>query len=335
MLTGIVGHSQRQLELTGVRDEEGRAGRGRESKDERDKGDGERLAPSGATLRPTTDKPLSRAAAELLCDLSDEPGWPNEVWSFWARSHHLMVHRQQPFLPGTSREPFDVPARVVLDTASPLDRQGQRVAAYRAEHPIGSVVECVVMRVANEGAFVELGPDIEGRIPAGELSWAARPGHPSQAVSPGDRLRALLTDIPDPPARIELSARALTPDPYEAFKAAHPVGTTVRGEARTVTDSHAYLLLANGVEGPSTSPSSPGDGSNAPRTCWQRARGSRPGCCPTTRGGVGPNCPAGNSCPSRMRRSSGRSASMTWSSAGSGVPPQRMSTWIWGSRAIR
>ena len=249
VLTGIVGNSQRQLELTGVRDEEGRAGRGRESKDERDEEDGERLAPSGATLRPTTDRPLSRAAAKLLCDLSDEPGWPNEVWSFWARSHHLMVHRQQPFLPGTSREPFDVPARVVLDTASPLDRQRQRVAAYRREHPIGSVVECVVMRIASEGAFVELEPDIEGRIPTGELSWAARPGHPSQAASPGDRLRALLTGIPDPPAWIELSARALIPDPYEAFKAAHPVGTTVRGEVRTVTDSHAYLALADGVEG--------------------------------------------------------------------------------------
>ena len=104
------------------------------------------------------------------------------------------------------------------------------------------------MQVANQGAFVELGPDMEGLIPAGELSWAARPGHPSQTVSPGDRLRALLTSIPDPPARIELSARVLTPDPFAAFKAAHPAGTTVRGQVRTVTDSHAYLVLADNVE---------------------------------------------------------------------------------------
>lgn len=248
VLTDIVGNSQRQLELTGVRDEEGRTGRRGEGKDVREEG-GERLAPPGATLRPTTDKPLSRAAAELLCGLSDEPGWPNEVWSFWARSHHLMVHRKQPFLPGTGREPFDVPARVLLDTASPLDRQRQRVVGYRREHPAGTVVECVVTQIVNQGAFVELGPDVEGLIPAGELSWAARPGHPSQAVSPGDRLRALLTSIPDPPARIELSARALIPDPFAAFRAANPAGTTVRGQVRTVTDSHAYLVLADNVEG--------------------------------------------------------------------------------------
>ena len=46
-----------------------------------------------------------------------------------------MVHRQQPFLSSSRGEPFDVQARVVLDTASPLDRQRQRVAAYRREHP--------------------------------------------------------------------------------------------------------------------------------------------------------------------------------------------------------
>lgn len=249
VLTGIIANSQRQLELTGVRDEESKAGRGRNGKNDRDEEDGERVAPPGATLRPTTDKPLSRAAAELLCDLSDEPGWPNEVWSFWARSHHLMVHRQQPFIPGTSGEPIDIPARVVLDTASPLERQRQRVAAYRAGQPAGTVVECVVIQVTNQGAFVELGPDIEGRIPAGELSWAARPGHPSRTVSPGDRLRALLTSIPDPPAKIELSVRALIPDPFATFKAAHPAGTTVRGQVRAVTDSHAYLVLADDVEG--------------------------------------------------------------------------------------
>ena len=255
VLADIVGNSQRQLELTGVRDAEGKAGRrasaspGVEDRDDRDEEAAERLAPPGAALRPTTDKPLSRAAAELLCELSDEPGWPNEVWSFWARSHHLTVHRRMPFLPGTGHEPFDVPARVILDTASPLDRQRQRVAAYRREHPVGTVVECIVIQIANQGAFVELGLDVEGLIRAGELSWAARPGHPSQRVSPGHRLRALLTSIPDPPAKIELSVRALIPDPFATFKAAHPAGTIVRGQVRTVTDTHAYLVLADEVEG--------------------------------------------------------------------------------------
>lgn len=254
VLTGIVAKSQRQLELTGVRDEESGSGHGRKGKGGRggaDKAeeDGERSAPPGAMLRQTTDKPLSRAAAESLCHLSDEPGWPNEVWSFWARSHHLMVQRQQPFLLGSGREPFDVPARVVVDTVSPLDRQRQRVAAYRAGQPVGTVVECVVMRVANHGAFVELGQDIEGFIPTDELSWAARAGHPSHTVSPGDWLRALLTSLPDPPARIEPSVRALIPDPFAAFRAAHPERTTVRRQVRTVTDSHAYLVLADDVDG--------------------------------------------------------------------------------------
>ena len=238
VLTDIVKNSQRQLELTGIKDEPGNG-----------TAEEQRLTPPGTTLRPTTDKPLSRAAAELLCELSDEPGWANEVWSFWARSHHLTVHRQQPFLPGTSTEPFDVPARVVVETASPLEQQRQRTEAYRQRHPVGSVVECTVMRIANQRVFVELESGVEAMIPMRELTWAARPGHPGDLVAPGDRRRALIVTIPDPPSLIELSIRALIPDPFIAFKNAHPVGTTVRGQVSTVTDTHAYLLLAPDVDG--------------------------------------------------------------------------------------
>ena len=77
VLTDIVGNSQRQLELTGVRDAEGRAGRaaarpGGEGRDDRDEEDGERRAPSGATLRPTTDKPLParRPSCCAACPMS-------------------------------------------------------------------------------------------------------------------------------------------------------------------------------------------------------------------------------------------------------------------------
>lgn len=238
VLTHIVRNSQRQLELTGIKDEPGNAAYQEQ-----------RFAPPGASLRPITDKPLSRAAAELLSELSDEPGWANEVWSFWARSHHLTVHRQQPFLPGTSTEAFDVPARVVVQTASPLDQQRQRTDAYRRQHPVGSVVESTVMRIANQSVFVELESGIEAVIPVRELTWASRPGHPGDLVAPGDRPRALIVAIPDPPALIELSVRALIPDPFIAFQNAHSVGASVRGRVSTVTDTHAYLLLAPDVDG--------------------------------------------------------------------------------------
>ena len=252
VLEEIVAHSERQLTLTGI--PEGRLSPHDQrsvARDERppDDDDGERTAPPGATLRPTTDKPLSRAAAELLCGLSDEADWPNEVWSFWARSHHLKVHSQQPFLPGTEREPFDVAARAIVDKNSPLQARRQRVQEYRDQHPVHSVVECTVMSVANQGAFVELGQDVEGLIPARELTWAARPGHPSEIVAPGTMVRALLTSIPDPPEKIELSVRALAADPFVMFMRAHPADATVRGRVRNLTDTHAYLLLAPDVDG--------------------------------------------------------------------------------------
>jgi HrpA-like RNA helicase/ribosomal protein S1 len=261
VLEDIVRSSHRQLELTGVDADSlsGESQRDRRStlkaevpgpgkgasKEEED----ERLAPLGAALRRTSDKPLSRFAAELLCRLSDDPKWPNEVWSFWARSHHLIVHSQRPFLAGTHSEPLDVAAVVVVETGSPLEQQSSRVQQYRHDHPVNSVIECTVVKLTDRGVYVELAPDIEGLIPVRELSWATRTRHPSEIVSPGDRLQALVQSVPEPPGKIQLSVRALIPDPFVSFARAHPVGETVRGSVRKITDIHAYIQLAGDVDG--------------------------------------------------------------------------------------
>jgi HrpA-like RNA helicase/predicted RNA-binding protein with RPS1 domain len=261
VLEEIVRSSHRQLELTGVNTEK-LAGDTQWDRNPKPKAEalsanargeegegGERPAPPGAALRPTSDKPLSRSAAEQLCGLSDDPKWPNEVWSFWARSHHLTVHSQRPYLVGTNREPFDVAAVVVVETGSPLEQQRVRIQQYGRDHPVNSVVECTVVRLTDRGVYVELAPDIDGLIPLRELSWASRTSHPSEIVSPGSRLRALLRSLPEPPNKIELSVRAVTPDPFVTFAHAHPVGDTVPGSVRNITDTHAYVRLTADVDG--------------------------------------------------------------------------------------
>jgi len=213
-----------------------------------DSDEDERLAPPGAMLRPTSDRPLSRSAAEALCDLSDDPKWPNEVWSFWARSHHMTIHSQLPFIVGTAREPFEVRASVVIETGSPLEQQRRRVEAYARDHPLNSVVEATVVSLARHGAYVELEPGLEGLVPVREMAWV-RTDHPGDLLSPGDRVMALITAMPTPPAKIELSLRALTPDPFASFKSAHGRGDVVSGTVRNATDSHVYVQLDDQVEG--------------------------------------------------------------------------------------
>lgn len=211
-----------------------------------DEGD---IAPPGTEVQAKTEKPLSRSAAAALVDLSNEPDWPNEVWSFWARTHHLRVSDRTPFIPGKHREPFEVPATVHIEETTPAEQREAQLAAFSAAHPVHSVVECVVRSLTNTGVVVDLDNGIEGFIPLTELSWGNRVKHPDQIVAPGDSLRGVVLDVSVPPTRPRLSTKALIPDPFEAFKDRCRPGTRVSGKVDGAIDQVVFIDLGNDVDG--------------------------------------------------------------------------------------
>lgn len=212
-------------------------------------GDERDMAPPGTEVQAKTEKPLSRSAAAALVDLTNEPDWPNEVWSFWARTHHLRVSDRTPFIPGKHREPFEVPATVHIEETTPAERREAQLAAFSAAHPVHSVVECVVRSLTNTGVVVDLDNGIEGFIPLTELSWGNRVKHPDQIVAPGDSLRGVVLDISVPPTRPRLSTKALIPDPFEAFKDRCRPGTRVSGKVDGAIDQVVFIDLGNDVDG--------------------------------------------------------------------------------------
>lgn len=206
-------------------------------------------APPGTVIRAQTDKPLPRSAALQLAELSDEAEWPNRVWAFWARTHHLKAGDRPAFIPGTNKEPFDVPATVSINMQQPIEQQQEMACRFAEEHPIYSIVECFVRSLSSSGVYVHLGSDLEGFVPLAELSWANRVTHPDQIVSAGQRVRALVTAIPDPPEKPQLSIRALTPDPFAAFQQKHAVGERVSGTVVKLTPARAFLEMPGDVDG--------------------------------------------------------------------------------------
>jgi ribosomal protein S1/HrpA-like RNA helicase len=203
----------------------------------------------GTVIKAQTDKPLPRSAAIQLTELNDEPEWPNQVWAFWARTHHLKVSDRPAFIPGTRTEPFDVPATVTVNTQHPIDQQRELTSRFAEEHPVYSTVECFVRALSSRGAYVHLGSDLEGFVPLAELSWANRVTHPNQVVSAGQRVRALIITIPEPPEKPQLSIRALTPDPFTAFQQQHTIGDRISGTVVKLTPAQAFLELPGDVDG--------------------------------------------------------------------------------------
>ncbi|GHG60783.1 hypothetical protein GCM10012320_35490 [Sinomonas cellulolyticus] len=219
---------------------------GRQAQDDDDVDD---LAPPGTLVFAKTEKPLSRSAAAALVELSDEPDWPNEVWSFWARTHHLRVDDRTPFIPGTLSEPFEVRATVHIEETTPLAQHQARVTAFTAQYPVYSVLECVVKSLSNRGVLVELDGEIEGFIPTQELSWASRLRHPDQIVAVGDYLRAVLLDVPELPGKPSLSVKALKADPFEAFKNRFPPGARISGTINARIERVVFVDLGDDVDG--------------------------------------------------------------------------------------
>ncbi|UOD83521.1 S1 RNA-binding domain-containing protein [Paenarthrobacter ureafaciens] len=219
---------------------------GRQAQDDDDE---EVLAPPGTRVLAKTEKPLSRSAAAALVGLSDEPDWPNEVWSFWARTHHLRVDNRTPFIPGTLTEPFEVQASVHIEETTPLAQQQARMTAFTTQYPVHSVLECIVKSLSNGGAFVDLEGGIEGFIPTQELSWGNRLRHPDQVVTVGDSLLAVLLEVPEPPGKPTLSVKALKPDPFEAFKNRFPPGARISGTINGRIEHAVFVDLGNDVDG--------------------------------------------------------------------------------------
>ncbi len=222
--------------------------RGRKGHRDADELDPDATAPPGAKLISSSDKPLSRHNAIALVELDESHEWRNEVWAFWARSHHLQVDAEYGYIRGSSTEVIEREATVEIDSGSPLERQkaGIRNLAERIRE--GTVVNVTVTETKDRVVFVSLGQGLEGRIPISELAWGFT-DHVADEARAGESLRAVVTKIDLDRGEVALSVKALLPKPYDLYKASNSIGSQVTATVRNITDSHAYVDLSDAVDG--------------------------------------------------------------------------------------
>jgi len=115
-------------------------------------------------------------------------------------------------------------------------------------YPHGALVEGVVTKITDFGAFVELEEGIEGLIHVSELSWE-RVNHPSEVLKEGDRVKAIVLRADSKERRISLSLKALSKDPWEEFLEQYSVGDVVTGTVTQLKDFGAFVKITPAVEG--------------------------------------------------------------------------------------
>jgi small subunit ribosomal protein S1 len=117
------------------------------------------------------------------------------------------------------------------------------------KYPVGSRVTGKVVSLTDYGAFVELEEGVEGLIHVSEMSWTRKIRHPSKVVSVGDEVDAVVLDIKPENRRISLGMKQVVPNPWDVISEKYPVGTTIEGKIKNITDFGLFVGIDEGIDG--------------------------------------------------------------------------------------
>jgi len=117
------------------------------------------------------------------------------------------------------------------------------------KYPVGSRVNGKVVSLTDYGAFVELEEGIEGLIHVSEMSWTRKIRHPSKVVSVGEQVEAIVLDIKPDNRRISLGMKQVAPNPWDMVSEKYPIGTTIEGKIKNITDFGLFIGIDEGIDG--------------------------------------------------------------------------------------
>ncbi|KQN07737.1 30S ribosomal subunit protein S1 [Sphingomonas aurantiaca] len=117
------------------------------------------------------------------------------------------------------------------------------------KYPVGAKLTGRVTNITEYGAFVELEAGIEGLVHVSEMSWTKKNVHPGKIVSTSQEVDVMVLEVDSEKRRISLGLKQAQANPWEAFAAAHPIGSTVEGEVKNATEFGLFIGLDNDVDG--------------------------------------------------------------------------------------
>ena len=161
---------------------------------------------------------------------------------------------------GHPSEKFQVGDKITAKVLK-FDRETERVSLglkqltedpwsrVQENYPIGARIQGRVVSLADYGAFVEVEEGVEGLIHVSEMSWTRKIRHPSQAVKRGDMVDVMVLNIDPSNKRISLGLKQVAPNPWDIIGERYPVGTTIEGKIKNITDFGIFIGIDEGIDG--------------------------------------------------------------------------------------
>jgi small subunit ribosomal protein S1 len=118
-----------------------------------------------------------------------------------------------------------------------------------AKYPVGVKFTGKVTNVTDYGAFVELEPGVEGLVHVSEMSWVKKNVAPSKIVTPGSEVEVVVLEVDSNKRRISLGLKQAQDNPWDAFQKNHPIGSTIEGEIKSITEFGLFIGLDSDIDG--------------------------------------------------------------------------------------
>jgi small subunit ribosomal protein S1 len=115
--------------------------------------------------------------------------------------------------------------------------------------PVGQKVSGKVTNLMPYGAFVQIEEGVEGLIHVSELSWTKRIARPSDVLTLGQDIEAVVLGVNKEEQKISLGVRQLEPNPWDEIELRYIIGKQVKGKVRNMTAYGAFVELEEGIDG--------------------------------------------------------------------------------------
>jgi small subunit ribosomal protein S1 len=81
------------------------------------------------------------------------------------------------------------------------------------------------------------------------MSWTKKIKHPSQILTVGETVEAVVLDLDIPRKRISLGLKQTEPNPWSLIEEKYPKGTVIEGKIKNITDFGIFIGIDEGIDG--------------------------------------------------------------------------------------
>jgi small subunit ribosomal protein S1 len=117
------------------------------------------------------------------------------------------------------------------------------------KYPLGGKFTGRVTNLTDYGAFVELEAGVEGLVHVSEMSWTKKNVHPGKLISQSQEVEVMVLDVDAEKRRISLGLKQVMENPWDQFVRDNPIGSTIEGEVRNITEFGLFIGLTPELDG--------------------------------------------------------------------------------------